>query len=84
MQQSSIRQQTMYICLTTSDDKLHASIWIHQFLKALQDEEGKPLDNAHILGFFRRVCKLLHHGIRPIFVYDGATPTINRITVVGI
>ncbi|RKP05728.1 XPG N-terminal domain-containing protein [Thamnocephalis sphaerospora] len=56
-------------------------IWLHQFLKAMRDEEGKPLANAHLLGFFRRICKLLHNGIKPVFVFDGAMPTLKRRTV---
>ncbi|KAI9591103.1 hypothetical protein BDF19DRAFT_456284 [Syncephalis fuscata] len=47
----------------------------------MQDEEGKPLENAHLLGFFRRICKLLHHNIKPVFVFDGATPELKRRTI---
>ena len=54
-----------------------ASIWLTQFLKANRDPEtGQVRANAHLIGFLRRVCKLLFHGIRPIFVFDGATPEI--------
>ncbi|KAJ1968978.1 DNA repair protein rad2 [Dispira parvispora] len=59
-----------------------ASIWIHQFVKALQDREGDPLRYAHLLGFLRRICKLLFYGIKPVFVFDGATPDIKRRTIV--
>lgn len=52
------------------------SIWLTQFIKAMRDEEGKMLKNAHILGTLRRVLKLLHHRIRPVFVFDGATPAL--------
>ncbi|KAJ3191464.1 DNA repair protein rad2 [Irineochytrium annulatum] len=58
-----------------------ASIWLHQFLKAMRDAEGNPVRGAHILGFFRRICKLLFNGIRPIFVFDGSVPTLKRATV---
>ena len=34
-----------------------ASIWLHQFLKAMRDEKGEVLKNAHLLGFFRRICR---------------------------
>jgi len=34
-----------------------ASIWVHQFVKAMRDERGEPLPNAHLIGFFRRICK---------------------------
>ncbi|KAJ1659497.1 DNA repair protein rad2 [Dispira simplex] len=58
-----------------------ASIWIHQFVKALQDKEGDPLRYAHLLGFLRRICKLLFYGIKPVFVFDGTTPDIKRRTI---
>ncbi|KAJ5226185.1 DNA repair protein rad13 [Penicillium chermesinum] len=42
-----------------------ASIWIYQFLKAVRDKEGNALRNSHVVGFFRRICKLLYYGILP-------------------
>ncbi|KAJ3281351.1 DNA repair protein rad2, partial [Borealophlyctis nickersoniae] len=59
-----------------------ASIWLHQFLKAMRDKEGNLLRGAHVLGFFRRICKLLFHGIKPVFVFDGGTPTMKRLAIV--
>lgn len=52
------------------------SIWITQFIKAMRDDTGEVMMNAHLLGSFRRILKMLYHGIRPIFVFDGATPEI--------
>ncbi|ORY04915.1 PIN domain-like protein [Basidiobolus meristosporus CBS 931.73] len=60
---------------------IDASIWLHQFLKAMRDAEGKTLSNAHILGFFRRICKLLFFNIKPVFVFDGGAPTLKRSTI---
>ncbi|KAF7887872.1 uncharacterized protein EAF01_011026 [Botrytis porri] len=60
-----------------------ASIWIYQFLKAVRDKEGNALRNSHIVGFFRRICKLLFHGIKPVFVFDGGAPVLKRQTVLG-
>ena len=60
-----------------------ASIWIYQFLKAVRDKEGNALRNAHIVGFFRRVCKLLYFGIKPVFVFDGDAPLLKRQTIAG-
>jgi DNA excision repair protein ERCC-5 len=60
-----------------------ASIWIYQFLKAVRDSDGNALHNSHIVGFFRRICKLLFHGIRPVFVFDGGAPALKRQTIAG-
>lgn len=58
-----------------------ASIWIYQFLKAVRDKEGNALRNSHVVGFFRRICKLLWFGILPIFVFDGGAPALKRQTI---
>ncbi|RPB23079.1 PIN domain-like protein [Terfezia boudieri ATCC MYA-4762] len=60
-----------------------ASIWIYQFLKAVRDKEGNALRNSHVVGFFRRICKLLFFGIKPVFVFDGGAPVLKRQTVAG-
>jgi DNA excision repair protein ERCC-5 len=60
-----------------------ASIWIYQFLKAVRDKEGNALRNSHVVGFFRRICKLLFFGIKPVFVFDGGAPVLKRQTVLG-
>ena len=60
-----------------------ASIWIYQFLKAVRDKEGNALRNSHVVGFFRRICKLLYFGIKPVFVFDGGAPVLKRQTVLG-
>ncbi|KAL3475187.1 hypothetical protein BJX99DRAFT_230148 [Aspergillus californicus] len=60
-----------------------ASIWIYQFLKAVRDKEGNALRNSHIVGFFRRICKLLYYGIKPVFVFDGGAPILKRQTIAG-
>lgn len=58
-----------------------ASIWIYQFLKAVRDKEGNSLGQTHIVGFFRRICKLLYFGILPLFVFDGDAPPLKRQTI---
>lgn len=58
---------------------IDASIWLTQFIKAMRDPEtGKVQAAAHLIGFFRRICRLLFHGIKPVFVFDGATPEIKK------
>ncbi|GAO51334.1 hypothetical protein G7K_5436-t1 [Saitoella complicata NRRL Y-17804] len=58
-----------------------ASIWVYQFLKAVRDKSGNQLRNSHIVGFFRRICKLLFFGIKPVFVFDGGAPVLKRQTI---
>ncbi|CAI4517507.1 AKH_1a_G0022090.mRNA.1.CDS.1 [Saccharomyces cerevisiae] len=70
--------------LESLEDKrmaVDASIWIYQFLKAVRDQEGNAVKNSHITGFFRRICKLLYFGIRPVFVFDGGVPVLKRETI---
>jgi DNA excision repair protein ERCC-5 len=56
-----------------------ASIWLAQFLSALKDPEtGRTAPSAHLVGFFRRLCRLRYHGIRPVFVFDGVPPEAKR------
>ncbi|PPD79986.1 hypothetical protein GOBAR_DD23080 [Gossypium barbadense] len=62
---------------------IDASIWMVQFMKAMRDEKGEMIRNAHLLGFFRRICKLLYLKTKPVFVFDGATPILKRRTVIA-
>ncbi|GAB5368237.1 hypothetical protein AAMO2058_001301900 [Amorphochlora amoebiformis] len=57
------------------------SIWLTQFVKAMRDGEGNMLKNAHLLGIFRRICKLLYYRIKPVFVFDGPAPMRKRLTL---
>lgn len=59
---------------------IDASIWIYHFLKAMRDPKGTILTAAHIIGFFRRICKLMFFEIRPVFVFDGAAPVLKKQT----
>ena len=54
-----------------------------QFMKAMRDERGEMVRNAHLLGFFRRICKLLFLRTKPVFVFDGGTPALKRRTVIA-
>ncbi|XP_010412421.1 PREDICTED: DNA repair protein UVH3-like [Camelina sativa] len=62
---------------------IDASIWMVHFIKAMRDEKGDMVQNAHLIGFFRRICKLLFLRTKPIFVFDGATPALKRRTVIA-
>uniref|UniRef100_A0A0C9QDH7 ERCC5_0 protein n=1 Tax=Fopius arisanus TaxID=64838 RepID=A0A0C9QDH7_9HYME len=57
------------------------SIWIHQVLQGYQDGRGNALPNAHLLGLFTRICKLLYFKIKPVFVFDGGVPLLKKTTI---
>ncbi|KAH9942772.1 PIN domain-like protein [Amylocystis lapponica] len=72
------------VLLETMEGKsmaIDSSIWIYQFQATMRDKEGRGLVNAHVLGFLRRICKLLFYGIKPVFVFDGAAPVLKRVTI---
>ena len=55
------------------------SIWMTQFVKAMRDEEGRPIKNAHVIGTLRRVAKLLYLGC---LLYTSPSPrdaTLSRM-----
>jgi 5'-3' exonuclease len=57
------------------------SIWLYQFVKAMRDGGGEMLPNAHLIGMFRRIVKLLFWRVRPVFVFDGAAPHLKKLTM---
>ncbi|PIL35540.1 hypothetical protein GSI_02268 [Ganoderma sinense ZZ0214-1] len=60
---------------------IDSSIWIYQFQATMRDKEGRGLVNAHVVGFLRRICKLLFYGIKPVFVFDGGAPALKMSTI---
>ncbi|KAI0671780.1 hypothetical protein C8Q78DRAFT_972448 [Trametes maxima] len=60
---------------------IDSSIWIYQFQATMRDKEGRGLVNAHVLGFLRRITKLLFYGIKPVFVFDGGAPALKMSTI---
>nr|XP_022914076.1 DNA repair protein complementing XP-G cells homolog isoform X1 [Onthophagus taurus]XP_022914077.1 DNA repair protein complementing XP-G cells homolog isoform X1 [Onthophagus taurus] len=70
--------------LETLENKVLAvdiSIWLHQAVKGFQDPKGGSLPNAHLLGIFHRICKLLYFRIKPVFVFDGGVPVLKKQTI---
>ena len=61
---------------------IDSSIWIYQFQATMRDKDGRLLVNAHLLGFLRRISKLLYYGIKPVFVFDGGAPALKRSIIV--
>jgi hypothetical protein len=73
------------VMLETAEGKsmaIDSSIWIYQFQATMRDKEGRGLINAHVLGFLRRITKLMFYGIKPVFVFDGGAPALKRATLV--
>jgi flap endonuclease-1 len=60
---------------------IDASMSIYQFLIAVRTEQG-ALTNAsgsqtsHLIGLFYRTLRLLEHGLKPIYVFDGSPPKL--------
>ena len=76
-----------FLRLETMEGKsmaIDSSIWIYQFQATMRDKEGRVLVNAHVVGFLRRICKLLFYGIKPVFVFDGGAPDLKRSTIVRV
>ena len=46
----------------------------------MRDEHGELLPNAHLLGYYRRIMRLLCNRVRPVFVFDGSTPALKQQT----
>ena len=58
-----------------------ASVWLTQLVRAMREADTMRLvRNAHLLGIFRRCCKLLYYGVDAVFVFDGAVPALKRRT----
>ena len=66
---------------STNDYFSDVSIWLNQAVKGFRDKSGNAVANAHLLGLFHRICKLLFYRIRPIFVFDGKAPSLKRETL---
>src|SRR5690606_16345180 len=58
--------------------------FLYQFLASIRSYDGTPLTNAkgevtsHLVGLFSRTLKLLEHGIKPVFVYDGTSHPLKK------
>lgn len=57
---------------------------MHQVIQGYQDRFGNPKPNAHLIGLFHRICKLLYYKIKPVFVFDGGVPMLKKDTIVNI
>ncbi|KAJ7378197.1 nucleotide-excision repair, DNA incision, 3'-to lesion [Desmophyllum pertusum] len=58
-----------------------ASVIVNQSVKGMRDKHGNPVPNAHLVGLFNRLCKLLYYGVKPVFVFDGGVPHLKKKTL---
>lgn len=67
---------------------IDAPLFIYKFLIAVrQGQESENLSNSsgdttsHLSGFFYQVIKLLEHGIKPVYVFDGKSPEMKQAVI---
>jgi flap endonuclease-1 len=57
---------------------------LYQFLSTIRQADGTPLMDSHgsitshLNGLFHRTTKLMHNGIKLVFVFDGVPPAMKR------
>lgn len=66
----------LHFYLSSSD----MNIWLHQAVKSRAGNSGPQ---TYLAILFRRLCKLIYFGIRPVFVFDGDVPALKRSTMVS-
>jgi len=72
------------LCGTAAIDAHNA---LYQFLTIIRQPDGTPLVDregrvtSHLSGLFFRTTKLLEKGVRPVYVYDGAPPSLKARTI---
>jgi 5'-3' exonuclease len=62
---------------------IDVSIWLYQFIKSVPSNNDATISPLVYGGLFQRVCKLIHFGIKPIFVFDGSAPSLKKETIVS-
>ncbi|KAG2198209.1 hypothetical protein INT46_000875 [Mucor plumbeus] len=61
---------------------IDASMSIYQFMIAVRQQDGQLLQNedgettSHLMGMFYRTVRMVDHGIKPVYVFDGKPPTL--------
>ena len=56
-------------------------LYFLQAVKGYRDKSGNAVANAHLLGLFHRISKLLFYKIKPVFVFDGKAPDLKKETL---
>lgn len=60
---------------------------LYQFLIAVRQGDGQQLMNesgettSHLMGFFYRTLRMIEHGMKPMYVFDGQPPDLKKKVV---
>ncbi|KAL7414298.1 PIN domain-like protein [Mrakia frigida] len=63
---------------------IDASMSLYQFLIAVRQKDGEMLMNdagevtSHLMGTFYRTIRMVDHGIKPCYVFDGKPPDMKK------
>ncbi|PWN30327.1 flap endonuclease 1 [Jaminaea rosea] len=63
---------------------IDASMSLYQFLIAVRQGDGQQLMNesgettSHLMGFFYRTLRMIDHGMKPMYVFDGQPPDLKK------
>ncbi|EAS06115.1 XPG amine-terminal domain protein (macronuclear) [Tetrahymena thermophila SB210] len=61
---------------------IDVSIWVIRMLYGFASRRmNSEFKNIHLVGIFKRLCRLLSLGIKPVFVFDGKAPELKRHTL---
>lgn len=58
-----------------------ANVWLYKFIRGFREKDNSANLDAHKLGLFNRISKLLFYKIKPVFVFDGPAPVLKRRTL---
>lgn len=56
------------------------SVWINMATKGMQRKDGERVPNAHLLYLYKRICGMFELKMKPIFIFDGETPSLKKST----
>lgn len=60
---------------------------LYQFLIAVRQGDGQQLmsesgeTTSHLMGFFYRTLRMIDHGMKPMYVFDGKPPDLKKQVV---
>lgn len=78
---SPAAQKVAETALSSQRLAIDISIWVLNLIHG-HISHNFSIENAHLLGVFKRLLRLLSLNVRPVFVFDGKTPELKRKTVI--